>query len=70
MGKSYLFVTDFSAIGSTRADVLILESNGPGIKRGAQLPDSGRLAVPAGKSVMVMRPSGETQSMVGPTTIL
>lgn len=63
---SIVLAASMSLLGGVKADVLILESNVPGIKRGAQLPDSGRLVVPAGKSVMVMRPSGETQSVVGP----
>jgi hypothetical protein len=48
------------------ADVLVLDSNVPGVKRGTQLPDNARLRVPAGKSVMIMRPSGETQDVGGP----
>ena len=52
--------------GPAAADVLILDSGVPGLKRGTQLPDSARLQVPAGKSVMIMRPSGETQDVSGP----
>jgi hypothetical protein len=48
------------------ADVLVLDSNVAGLKRGAQLEDEARLLVPAGKSVMIMRPSGETQEVSGP----
>ena len=51
---------------SASADILILDSNVPRIKRGATLSDGDRLRVPAGKSVMIMRPSGETQEVTGP----
>src|SRR5215470_19801979 len=51
---------------SASADILILDSNVPRIKRGAKLGDSERLRIPAGKSVMIMRPSGETQEIAGP----
>jgi hypothetical protein len=67
---SFLYASSFVAmicvLAPASADILVLESSVPGVKRGAQLPDSGRLVVPAGKSVMVMRPSGETQNVVGP----
>jgi hypothetical protein len=52
--------------GPAAADVLILDSSVAGLKRGTQLPDGARLKVPAGKSVMIMRPSGETQDVAGP----
>ena len=53
-------------VRSANADILILDSNVPRIKRGTKLGDSDRLRVPAGKSVMIMRPSGETQEISGP----
>jgi len=55
-----------AAASSASADILILDSNVPRIKRGTNLSDNDRLRVPAGKSVMIMRPSGETQEVTGP----
>lgn len=55
-----------AAPGAARADVLILDSNVSSLKRGAQVSDDARLMIPAGKSVMIMRPSGETQEVSGP----
>lgn len=54
------------AAGAANADVLILDSNVAALKRGAQLADDARLQVPAGRTVMIMRPSGETQELIGP----
>jgi len=48
------------------ADILVLDSSVPGIRRGAVLSDSARLKVPAGRSITIMRPAGETQEVAGP----
>jgi hypothetical protein len=65
VGMSVL-VVGMALSGHATADVLVLDSSVAGVKRGAQLPDNARLRVPAGKSVMIMRPSGETQDVAGP----
>ena len=56
----------FVTCSSLRADVLVITSTVPGISRGDQLNDDTRLQIPPGKSVMVMRPAGQTQTVPGP----
>ncbi|MDX2203747.1 MAG: hypothetical protein NW223_13425 [Hyphomicrobiaceae bacterium] len=54
------------AIPAARADILILDSSEPSLRRGAVLADTARLKVQAGKSVTIMRPAGQTQEITGP----
>jgi hypothetical protein len=49
-----------------KADVLVIESTAPGLSSGLQIPDTERLSVPRGKYIVIMRPSGETQTISGP----
>jgi hypothetical protein len=48
------------------ADVLVIESSMPELAPGLQIPDNERLSVPRGRSIVIMRPSGETQTISGP----
>jgi hypothetical protein len=51
------------------ADVLILQSNVPTLKRGDRLGNADTIDVPAGKRVDILRPGGQTQSISGPRRI-
>ena len=57
-----------AAVSSTNAsaDILIVESTGPPLKRGDQLGDSERLKIPSNVTVRILRPGGETQVLHGP----
>jgi hypothetical protein len=48
------------------AEISILESTAPGLKSGARLPDGASVDIPAGKSLRVLLPSGQTKSINGP----
>lgn len=58
------------ALAPSRADILILDDGIPGVPRGTRLSDREYLNVPSGHSVMVMRPSGVTQDIVGPRKVV
>jgi len=48
------------------AAVVVLESNVPGLKKGARLSDRTIIRVPAGKSVRLLLSSGATRRIKGP----
>jgi hypothetical protein len=48
------------------AEISVLESTAPGLKSGARLPDDASVDIPAGKSLRVLLPSGQTKSINGP----
>jgi hypothetical protein len=51
---------------SANADVLVLRPGATGYKVGQTLDDNARLVVPAGSSMDVVLPSGDTHSVAGP----
>jgi len=52
-----------------RADVLVVDSRGAKVQRGAVLKDGASLEVPAGGSVAVLLPNGNTRSLRGPAKV-
>jgi len=59
-------VTFLWGMSRSQADVLILESNVEGFKRGQQLSDEQRLSVPAGGHIKLLRPAGDVEDISGP----
>jgi hypothetical protein len=52
--------------GPAVAEISILESTAPGLNTGARLRDDASVDIPAGKSLRVLLPSGQTKSIKGP----
>jgi hypothetical protein len=54
------------APGAAKADVLVLDSTAPAVKRGSTLSDSTTLEIAPGQRVVLMLPSGSTTTLAGP----
>lgn len=54
------------ASGAALADVLVLDSTVPALKRGSTLSDTAILEIAPGQRVVLMLPSGSTTSLAGP----
>ena len=52
-----------------RADVLVLDSKVPALKRGAILKDSDQIDLPLGASVVIVLPAGGTRTLTGPLKV-
>jgi len=53
--------------GAAHAEVIVLKSTVAGLTPGKSLPDSFQLTIPAGKSALLVLPSGATKTVSGPT---
>ena len=54
------------AVGHAQADVIVLKSSVPGLSAGRTLTDAETLEIPAGKSALLVLPSGATKTVNGP----
>lgn len=54
---------------SAAAQVIVLKSSAPDLRRGAMIPNSDRIVVPAGTTVTIALPSGAWRKIVGPADV-
>lgn len=54
------------AAGPAFADVMVLQSSAPALKAGATLKDDQKIAVPSGRTAVLMLPNGSTKTVTGP----
>lgn len=56
----------FCLAGTAAAQVIVLKSSAPGLKRGKVVPNTARIVVPEGTSVTLALPSGAWRELAGP----